>query len=245
MSAKTISQKLLADLKTSWPKTAMLLGLLGVGFWIWTPMLLKSLGKGNPVRPENAAASVNTATVPPTPPTTSSIAPGKGSEMPAGAPEVDWPSWEELLARDPLAGKGLSKTSANPFLRTLDNDPLFPLFEPEPISQVVRQDHDSGPTTPVEMVKAAPRPTLELQSTVVGSQRRAALINSRLVLEGKTFTIAGTRLRLVHVEPQRVIVEDAQGSFEVKLTRSVQVVVGHETTSDELPLEDYPALPEL
>lgn len=245
MSAKTVFQKLLADLKASWPKTAMLLGLLGVGLWIWTPMLLKSLGKGNSVRPEIAAASFNTATVPPTPPTTSSMSPGKSSDVPSGSPELDWPAWEALLARDPLAGKGLSKTSANPFLRTLDNDPLYPLFEPEPIPQVVRQDDESGKTTPIEKVAAAPRPTLELQSTVVGSQRRAALINSRLVLEGKTFTMAGTRLRLVHVEPQRVIVEDAQGPFEVKLTRSVQVVVGHDNTSDEPPLEDYPALPEL
>lgn len=242
MSTMTLTHQLLKDLRASWPKTAALVGLLCVGLWIWTPMLSRWLGgdsssaSSKVPAPGNSSAAVAQPNI-----KGETVDPVVSGTTPA---PLDWSEWERRLAEDPLLAKLDHLPSADPFQPAHEEYPLPVLFEEEPPAVV---ENSSPPPTGTAVARPTPnpetRPNLQLQSTVVGSQRRAALINSRLVNEGQRFTIERTSFRLVLVEPQRVVIEDRGGQFEIKLSRSVEMILGHEAEGTN-EKEGYPRLPD-
>ena len=73
---------------------------------------------------------------------------------------------------------------------------------------------------------------LVLKSTIVGIQRRAAWINSKLYFQGSEIRVGGKTFRLTAVHPKRVVIQHGDKSFELKLAdRAAQRDVDIQPTS--------------
>lgn|GEM_PF-817195 len=210
MRLQAFSDQLMRDLKASWQKTALLMVLLLVGLCFWLPPLFRLMSGGT--GPTPTVAVVATPTV--------SVASPVSAAAPAAvsaAPSV--PEWQQrvaVLESDPLVQSvEVSAFRGNPF--QLDWNQFSPpvLFE---------DDRDSDVETRRRTASAAPArlPSgLVLKSTIIGLNKRAALINSRLYHEGREVNINGDVYLLKAVMPRKVVLSRGDNVFELEIPRGI------------------------
>ena len=197
---RALKDQLIRDLKASWQKTAALAVLLVVGLAFWIPPLLRVLCAGATAP---AVASPTTAPAPATlaaPPTVTAVA----------APAFAWEQAAAYLDNDPFVRSAeVAAVQRDPF--RIDRDQFAP-----PI--LFSEEQPPPPPQP-----ALSRPAdgtiagLELKSTIIGTRRRAALINSHLYYEGREVFVDGVTYTLTSVEPRRVILSRGQDVFELEI----------------------------
>jgi hypothetical protein len=197
MSLRNLQEQLLRDLKRSWAKTALLGVLLVVGIVLWVPPIFRSTTGGSGRSP--VALPVNS-----TGSAAKTVSQGK-AEPANGRVQVtevfSWTSADEWLRFDPAARPAeMSLVRKNPF--KFDRDQFAPpiLFEAEP--PPVSEGTETG-----VLASSNATPDIKgavLTTTIVGLNRRAALINDRLYNEGSEFKLDGQTFAVERILPDRV-----------------------------------------
>lgn len=204
MNAATFKHQVIRDLKASWPKTAALVVLLGVGLVIWSSQLFKAI-TGTSETPDAAASSAATAEP------RSLLQTAEASANDRAPVPFTWQGAEQALQTDPLVQSAeLAAIGANPFRMDPDQFPPVVSFAEEP------KPSPPNPASPAR----APRNSgegLVLKSTIVGVQRRAAFINSNLYFEGAQIRTGGQTFLLVAVRPKSVVLQGAAETFELTI----------------------------
>jgi hypothetical protein len=215
VSNRTLLKQFVLDLKTSWPKTALLSGLLCVGLYFWLPPLYRAIvGHSSTTTPlANAGAvpvtlpAIETATQSPASPQTSSIG---ANDHRSGH---TWQIVDDLLRNDPLMQSAEVAEVAGDAFR-IDYDQFAPplLFADEPNENDKQQPTESGKSDGDN-----PLDELVLKSTIVGASRRAALINQKLYREGTDILVNGRTYRLETVFPRKVLLRRGEEQFELTI----------------------------
>ena len=195
-------EQLLKDLKASAPKSAALGLLLLVGSYFWLPQLVRAFSDSTPATPTTAAATSTTTT--PTP------ADSTGSNTTTPKKPRDSAAMTKLLKENPLMQSAdIDQLPQKPFGIDEDQFPLPVLFADE-------NETDAAKKNLAETPKLTDKLTgLVLKSMVVGTRRRAAMINNRLFQEGQSVPWNGLQLQLTNVQRKSVTLKD--GSREWKL----------------------------
>lgn len=207
----TLLERLIRDLKANGPKTAVLGVLLLVGLYFWLPPVWRAVA--GPA--EAGESSVAPAAEPATGPATSSAPPG---EKP-----LRWADAEELRARDDLfRSAGPADVAANAFVFDggfLPIDVEFGEDDPETKAALAEAAERAAGAEEAKAAAAESSgpPPLTLKSTLVGSNRRVAVINGRTYPEGATVAAAGRTWTLMNVEPRRVLLGGDGGTVELKI----------------------------
>lgn len=210
-----LKQQLLRDLKASWQKSAILGVLLLVGLWFWIPPLLRM------IRGRSAATTV--AATSPSPPTVSAVPPSAPTvppPSPAGSQTVNWEKIDAALQHDPLAQSAeLTELQSNPFV--MDREQFAPpiLFAEEP---------PTPPASSIRIAGASEKNVLEglvLQSTIIGAERRAAMINRRLYFEGREVPWNGQTWLLTSVSANKVVLAHGAETHELTLPRRAGALI--------------------
>ena len=216
-----LTKQLLHDLKASWQKTALLGLLLIVGLVFWIPPLVRTVIGDSDAKPAVPQPSAAAATKPIQVPSTHRAQPSAAKSGEKSS--ADWERAELILATDPLVRSvEVAAIHGNPFHIDLDQFPPPVLFGDE---------YDDGPDTTGD--QAANQQTLAnsepqspeglvLKSTVVGTNRKAALINSRLYYEGRHVRNKdGESYLLTAILPRKVILTRDLEFFELKIEPQV------------------------
>jgi hypothetical protein len=197
---RALKDQLLRDLKASWQKTAALAVLLVVGLAFWVPPLVRVLSASTTTPAVASPAAVSAPATLAAPPTVTAVA----------APAFAWEQAAAYLDTDPFVRSAeVAAVQRDPF--RIDRDQFAP-----PI--LFSEDQPPPPAPP-----APSRPAdggiagLELKSTIIGTRRRAALINSHLYYEGREVFVDGVTYTLTSVEPRRVILSRGQDVFELEI----------------------------
>jgi hypothetical protein len=213
MSQIKLTQRLLRDLKTSAPKTAVLGLLLLVGLYFWVPPLLKAFSSNSAVAPAPAAtASTSTPAG-----GVSTVGTTSTSANPAATSKKshDSAAIAKLIHEHPLLQIAKADDMPErPF--GLDQDAL-------PLPVEIADDSLAEPPPPPSPPKAAPIVRLEgltLKSTLVGPTRRAAMINNRLYQEGQSVTWNDRQLQLESVTRKAVTLTDGSQKWQLTLKGS-------------------------
>lgn len=189
-----LKTRLLHELKASAGKSAVLGLLLLVGFYLWIPPLLRAIAGGRSTSPAEVATIAAAALLPP---------PGADRSQSG----VTWDRTAEILESDPLLRSAdVAAMGSDPF--RIDQGQFSPpiLFaDDSPRAAVIEE---TGAKLPDDVV---------LLSTIVGSARRAALINGKLYQEGASVILGGESYRLEEVHPRRAILTRGGKSFELKI----------------------------
>lgn len=218
---QTLANQLIADMKKSWQKTALLGVLLLVGLYFWIPPLLKAFRSQPPTAAPPAAAS---ASPPPSPPIEAvadfSTAP---TDRPASAGTAT--SWEEadrILQTDPLVRPiEAAALQSDPF--RIDHDQF-----PPPVTDIFAEEPPEPEPSPAADDGLHSLDGLVLKSTIIGVKQRAAFINGRLYFEGNTISWKGKNFQVQAIYPRRVVliadgetyeltIQDKPGSDRVEL----------------------------
>lgn len=206
---RSLQQQFIKDLRTSWPKTVALILLLMVGLFFWIPPIVRAVfseansGAQYIAQEEVSRSLTQTAENSASEPTTVSFR---------------WDTVDELMSRDPLVhSAAVAAISSDPFQIDLDEYSPPVLFEPEPNAAA------ESPAAVMMAQRAALETGLVLKSTIIGQQRRAALINDRLYLEGTEIVLpSGVKYALREVHPGRVIISVDGQIRELKIWRSLE-----------------------
>lgn len=206
MSLNKLQRQLVGDLKKNPKKAAMLALLAVVCIWFWVPLIF-------PREPAAAAA----ATVPAAP-TVASIAPAAPSAL-AAEPVVAWQELDRQINTDPqMRPADLAKLAAarNPFGMTAVIAEQKRMAREQEQAKLPKDEPEAGPppkSTPDEA-------GLVLSSTLIGSNKRAALINGRVYEEGSQIeTDDGSKFRLAHIDAQRVLLERDGQKYPLEIKR--------------------------
>lgn len=206
MNLSKFSQQLVRDMKASAAKTAVLGLLLLVGLYFWVPPLLKAFASETPATPVVTTSSPEAAAIP-TNSAPSSTTTTKESH--------DSAAITKLLHEHPLMQPASAEEMPEkPFGLNVD---LIPL----PV--LIADDSLAEPPPPIS--KPTPKPIerlegLTLKSTLIGSTRRAAMINNRLFNEGQSVPWKDKQLRLELVTRKAVTLTDGEQSWQLTLKDS-------------------------
>jgi hypothetical protein len=206
MNFTAIKQQFLRDLKASAGKTALLAVLFLVGLCFWIPPLLKAFSSDA----STASSTVSTNAPKPSVPTVSASTTSNSANAPT------FPASRQLiqlLNEHPFLQPAMAAASRpRPFGIDADALPLPVLFAEEELAP---------PPVVVPEVKPIERlDGLLLKSTLIGSTRRAAMINNRLYHEGEFVDWKTRRLRLEAVERKAVTLSDGNQSWQLILRDS-------------------------
>lgn len=209
MNLSSFSQQLVRDLKASAAKTAVLGLLLLVGLFFWVPPLLKAFSSSTPTTPRPAAETGRAAS-------------GSTSATTSGSPN----------SAEPVKNSHNSKTlfkliHEQPLLQPasveeMPLNPFAPVDDLLPLPVLIAEDAIADPQQPVK-VGAKPIEKLDglvLKSTLVGPNRRVAIINSQLFREGQTVPWNDKQLRLESVNRKSVTLTDGSQSWQLTLKDS-------------------------
>lgn len=197
MNLRDLHNNLLRDLKRSWAKSALLAVLLVVGMVLWLPPVIRTLSRG----PERTSASTSATAVGTATQSATPIKPSGPEDRGQAQDLFSWTSADEWLRSDPAAKPAeMSLVRKNPF--RFDRDQFAPpiLFEAEPPPATDR------PATGL-LASAASTTDIKgavLTSTIVSSNRRAALINDRMYNEGSEFKFEGQTFAVERIFSNRV-----------------------------------------
>jgi hypothetical protein len=205
VSVNKLGRRLHRELKAN-PKKAAVLGLLAVGaLWFWAPLVWSWVSPG---KTAPAAGKIVPATIPVArAPTTTAVDGIKENKRPSQ-------SWEQIVAL----------IEHDPRSRSVTKLP----GRPDPFHQVVpkeeRQAAGEKETKGAKIAEKPPDPQslgMVLSSTIVGPDRRVALVNGKAYPEGGQVVLGGsehpTEFRLTRVHPKGVVLERNGKSFEVNL----------------------------
>lgn len=210
----SLKQQLIRDLKASWQKSAILGVLLLVGLWFWVPPLLRMV-RGRSTATTVAATSPSSPTASATPPS----APIVPTPAPSGSQTVNWEKIDAALRQDRLAQSAeLTELQSNPFV--MDREQFAPpiLFAEEPPT----------PPSSIRIAGASEKAALEglvLQSTIIGAERRAAMINRRLYFEGREVPWNGQTWLLTTVSANKVVLARGMETHELMLPRRAGALI--------------------
>ena len=202
MNIAALKNQLLHDLKASWQKTAVLGVLFAVGCVFWLPPIVRAFTGGS------ATPSTTAAAIPSTAAATASSTPSP--ETTAKETPFSWEQAEKVRGSSPLMqSANVAAIHGDPF--RLDRDQFSPpiAFADEPVREVSLSSETDMDTTVTDK--------LILKSTIVGVKRRAALINDKLYLEGRTITVEGQTYVLTSVQPRRVVLTQGETVFELTI----------------------------
>ena len=190
MNSQTLSQQLLRDLRRS-PKKAGLLALLaGLAIWFWAPLFVGWF-KGEEL--VNAVADQTTPTPAASP--VAAVPEGVKAAEAAKMAEAATQTWQQLVRwmdQDP-------RRKADDI--RLERDPFAP--PPKPQGKPAADQSKVAAALPANPEKIG----LKLTGTVVGGERRLALINGRPYAEGQAVKAADAVFVVRHVEANRVTLE--------------------------------------
>jgi hypothetical protein len=194
--------RLQREVKANGKKAGVLAALLLLGCCIWIPMVTRAVCRTRP-----AVASKS----PSAPPTKISAAPSPAVSSAPEQPEFNtrefWTKLSAVLEDDPMfQTAGIQPATRDPFQAAEGQEPLPVLFAQEP-----------APTTPVDTDHDADG--LELRSTIIGSTRRAALINGQLYQLGRKIQTDDRQYVLTRIESNRVVLSSGERTIELTLTR--------------------------
>jgi hypothetical protein len=204
MNFSAIKQQFLRDLKASAGKSALLAVLFLIGLCFWIPPLLKAFSSESKT-PPTAAPAMTSASSAST--TASSNEPKPMTEMTSiGSQQLI-----QLLGEHPFLQPAMAAVSRpRPFGIDADALPLPVLFAEEELAE---------PPVVVPEVKPIERlDGLLLKSTLIGSARRAAMINNRLYHVGEFVDWKNRRLRLDTVERKAVTLSDGDERWRLTLS---------------------------
>jgi len=213
VNLQSLGEQLVHDVKASWQRTAILAILLCVGLVFWIPPLVRAVS-GGAAKSKTAAASpsVGQAFQPaPANRQAGKPAPRHGSSSGTSTrPTRSWQHAEERLLSDPLVRSAeVAAIQSDPFHIDHDQFPPPILFAQEPAETKTLKKQTRGPRALKDLV---------LKSTILGVQRRAAYINSKLYFEGTEIQAGGQAYRLAAVFPRKVILQRGNEMFELKIT---------------------------
>jgi len=195
------TKRLLNDLRTSWQKSAILAVLFCVGLCLWVPPLVRILTGTGKQRDKALAADL----------VSDSAQPDLQNRISKKTPQ-NWQQFQANLAQDkllqPVSPNDIKTAAADPFTIDWSQFPPPLLFAEDTATERL-------PTKPV--ISKAPPLELNLKSTIIGRNRRAAMINSKLYREGSTFQIQQKMFQLKRVEHRQVVLHDGQHEFVLQL----------------------------
>jgi hypothetical protein len=180
------------------PAKAGVLGLLVVlALWFWAPLVWGWIGsREGSSQPSPTGSPLATRDA-------SSPAP---ASTPTAAPAATWQQLVEWRKRDP-------RTTAADMLKTR-RDPFHAIP-----SAVVQEEVKAAPV--VQVVLTPEQLGLKLSSTVVGSDRRVALINGRIYREGQVIKCGKEAqeilFRLAEIHSRHVVLEREGHRFELAI----------------------------
>lgn len=206
---KSFSQQLLHDLKVSWQKTLLLSLLFLVGLYFWIPPLYRAVRgtSGSAIVPEK----VKTVAVPTRPPVKTEMSFAQSNE-PGEEATPSWQQFDSLMQSDPLVQSvQMGAVQKNPF--AVNRDQFSPpiLFAEEPVeskTDVKQQVKKEIFVLPKDLV---------LKTTIIGKNRRAAIINNKMHYEGKTFKHKNVTYVLEQVAARNVTLRQGEHKFELKI----------------------------
>jgi len=183
--------------------------LLLVGLYFWIPPLFKAVfGSTRTAQAESANAPVSSEVL--------AAARAAAANQKPSNQTITWENAETLLASDPLLRSAdLAEMNGNPF--TISHDQFSPpvLFAEEEPEGPKKSGKSTAKKTTTRSVQgnasAAPKAPQErsmsglvLKSTILGTTRRAALINDKLYTEGSSFEWNGETYLLAAVRQRQV-----------------------------------------
>lgn len=209
MSRSTFSQRLMRDFKASAAKTVTLGLLLMVGLFFWVPPLLKAFSSNATAAPKSSAETTT-----PKPEANTSAASTAG-ESPVTPKNRDSKTMAKQHREQPLLqaveADGMPR---NPFC--LD-DELLPL--PVLIAEDVSTETAAPSPKQVEL-PALKLDGLVLKSTLIGANRKVAMINNQLLREGQSISWNDRQLRLESIRRKSVTLTDGTQSWQLNLKDS-------------------------
>jgi len=207
---QSVTNQLIADMKRSWQKTAILAVLLLVGVYFWIPPLIRAFQDGERSKPEVATAAAAVGQ-----PLPASAVGSPASAQEQVAQSVDASSWQELAQRlktDPLVQSvGAAAIHSDPFQMDRDqfSPPVLGIFEAEPEPSASHAQPDDATRITID--------GLVLKSTIIGIKQRAAFINDRLYFEGNTVSWQGNDYLVTAIESRKVILTFEDKTFELSI----------------------------
>lgn len=226
VSLQVLTNQLVTDLKASWQKTALLGVLLLVGCCFWIPQLMRSLsGKSAKIEVAQAAPAAVAA------PARSGSDTTTVSAEPAAKQAFTWKRGERLLQTDPLVRSAeVAAIQTDPFQIDVDQFPPPVLFEQD--IQPVR-----GPETPAEpaIVDSRLVEKLVLKSTILGRNRKAALINDKVYFVGRKIQVDGQVFLVSAIYPRRVLLKQGDDVFELVMPNAFESEAGSEREPQRVP----------
>jgi len=203
---QSIQNQLIRDLKASWQKTVLLAILFSIGLWFWIPPLVKAVVREAPDVVAAADPSIS-------PTRDEAAAVSSHAQQPTDQPAIVY-SWENVgsvLDRDPLVQSAeVAARHTSPFGIDADQFPPPVLFSDEPRRTGIPDSEPAAADT-------VPSAQLLLKSTIVGENRRAALINRKLYLEGSAIQIGGKTYLLAAVYPRKVLLRSGEDTLELTM----------------------------
>jgi hypothetical protein len=205
VNVNKLGKRLHRELKAN-PKKAAVLGLLAVGaLWFWVPLVSNWVSpKKTTTSGANKAAAVPVAGAP--------AAPAAVGITENKRPSHSWEQIVALIEGDPRT-RSVTKLPGRP-------NP-FHEVRPEEEQQRVAGEKE---TKKAKMAETPPDPQslgMVLSSTIVGPDRRVALVNGKAYPEGGQVILGGgerpTEFRITQVHPKGVVLERNGKSFEVSL----------------------------
>jgi hypothetical protein len=190
MTLNQLKRQLLNELKANGKKSAALGLLAMVGIYMWIPMLMGKEKKTRELVEFDATAAVLAVAAQSIPP------------VAADDPLNDWGQVQQWISHDPRMQPADVSLKVEPF-----ELPYQESVEVEPEeSEAVETE-----TTPLAA-------GLHLTSTIVGSQRRVALINGKAYVEGKPVkAISGEVFHLVLVGDRHIILQRNGQRYELRI----------------------------
>lgn len=208
----TLTARLARDLKANGRKTATLGVLLLVGLYFWVPPLWRAVAG-------RASAAVATEAALPPPEVTPAAVPSPAT--PAAPQAVTWHEAERLRAEDELfRSAGRTDIRANAFVFDAGFLPIDVEFGEEDPETTVAGAPGAGSNSAGGPTGAGPlseRAVLTLKSTLIGTNRRVAIINGRTYSEGAVIAAAGRTWTLLNIEPRRVLLDGDGGTLELRI----------------------------
>jgi hypothetical protein len=205
VSLEKLQRQLVRDLKKNPAKAGTLALLAVVCIWFWIPLVFKR---------EPAAAAAATV-----PPATAALAPAAASSSAAPAEAaVAWQELDRQINTDPqMRPANLTKLAQerNPFAMTAV------IAEQKRAAQEEQSKHKPDQPEPGPPPESTPDEAgLVLSSTLIGTNKRAALIGGRVYEEGAQVEADdGSKFRLAHIEAQRVLLERNGHAYPLEIKR--------------------------
>jgi len=207
-------ERLIHEMKASPPKAGVLIVLTAVGVYFWIPPIWNAIAGDDAI----VSADQPGATGSEAPRSAEIVADSKPSQT------LHWQELELIRKSDPLF------RSASPSEIKADAFGVRQQTSPAP-SKIVQQPVQPSPAEPAsfaasdeeeerqaaQLQVAEVTRQLSLRSTMIGSSRRAAVINDGVYSEGDLLIVAGSRVRVQSVEPRRVKVEVNGESVDLQI----------------------------